>query len=80
VKEPNIDGTTLFAIWRSSSVVAGTGSRGGGGGGGGDPGAGTAATVVADATATKSGAETLSFGSSAGAQLQPKMVQPPFSA
>jgi hypothetical protein len=39
------------------------------------------AIAVADvAASTKSGAETLNFGSSAGAQLQPKMVQPPFSS
>ena len=33
-----------------------------------------------DAAATSSGVETLTLGSSPGARLHPKIVQPPFSA
>lgn len=50
------------------------------GGGGGATRGPLSAAVACVPTATKSGAETLSFGSSAGALLQPKIVQPPFSA
>ena len=76
-----MDGTIVLEIWRSSSIVDGAGSRGSGGGGGATAG-GAAVTVVAVdvAAAANSGAETLSLGSSVGAQLQPKIVHPQFSS
>ena len=44
------------------------------GGGGGGKGRSATDVVAAAGTATSSGVETLSFGSSSGALLQPKMV------
>jgi hypothetical protein len=74
-----IEGTTVLEIWCSSfNDVSGLSPPGGGGG------AATAGAVAAAAaecaTLTNSGVETVSFGSSAGANLQPKIVHPPFSA
>ena len=74
---PNIDGTTRFAASRSSWVAAGETTPPGGGGGGGNRVPTTAAGVTG--TAARSGVDTLNLGSSPGALLQPKIVQPPFS-
>lgn len=75
-----MDGTIVLEIWRSSSIVDGAGSRGSGGGGGATAGGAVTVVAVDVATATNSGAETLSLGSSVGAQLQPKIVHPQFSS
>jgi hypothetical protein len=78
-----MEGTTRFVICRSSATVGGAEFWAGSGRGGGgvirgfEPETDGGAVV---ATLTNSGVETLSLGSSAGAQLHPKIVQPPFSA
>src|SRR4051812_9044611 len=81
-KPPKMDGTTEFAISRKSAELACSATATpppGRGGGAALPPAETAAGGCVPA-ATNSGAETLNFGSSAGDLLQPKIVQPQFSA
>src|SRR5580704_18164508 len=81
---PKMDGTSRLEVYGNSggsSAIRIAAGLPGGGGGGGTEATGSATTVAVCApTASNSGVETLSFGSSAGALLHPKMVQPPFSA